>query len=398
MAGREGQPQVSLQKLDLKGSGQIKITKENELDNTGGKNLEHVRADVKITAGKWYFEVKLTTNGKIHIGWCNSRCSMPLNTSSAIGHTDDGWTYDGSSQYAFHGNNSGTRYGDYWNVNDVVGCILDCEEKTISYYRNGTDMGVAFTGVAAGDGLYPCVSLQKGQKVSVNFGKSPFKFNVTEVFPDIHGLHISITKEQQQALEKMFEKYKSVGIQLSESGETDDVIKGQGLLQYGQDLGMVDEKDPILIVVAWKLNLLASHRKVWEYSREGFVNGWALIGCWNLETMKKKVKPWCDEAKSAKFKPFYLYVFDYLREEKTVLSMEEALTVWDMLGFNKKWKLMARWCEFVKEKKAITKDTWKLFLAFTEQFPNDLTAFQDDGCWPVLIDEFVEYVQQKEKK
>jgi len=309
MSGRDGPPQVSMQKLDSKGPGTIKISKENDLDNSSGKNFEHAKADVRITNGKWFYEVKLTTNGKIQIGWCNSRCSVPLNTSAFIGHTDDGWTYDGSSQYSFHGNTSGTRYGDYWSVNDVIGCVLDCTEKTISFYRNGTDMGVAFTGVQAGDGLYPCVSLQKGQKVSVNFGKVPFKHPIHEVFPDIYPLHISISKEQQQSLEKLFDKYKGVGVQLSESGETDDVIKGQGLLQYGQDLGMTDEKDPLLVVIAWKLNVLASHRKVWEYSRDAFVGGWSLIGCWNIETMKKKTKQWCDEVRSSKFKQFYLFVF-----------------------------------------------------------------------------------------
>jgi hypothetical protein len=52
-------------------------------------------------------------------------------------------------------------------------------------------------------------------------------------------------------------------------------VKGQGLLQYGQDLGITDDKDPMLMVIAWKLNV--NHGKVWEYTRDEWM-GWAIHG------------------------------------------------------------------------------------------------------------------------
>ena len=44
---------------------------------------------------------------------------------------------------------------------DIIGSVLDLEAKTISFYRNGKDMGVAFTNIVIGEGLYPAASLQR---------------------------------------------------------------------------------------------------------------------------------------------------------------------------------------------------------------------------------------------
>jgi hypothetical protein len=394
MSFREGPAEVKFVKMDSKGA--IKISKDGlELDNQGN-NFETCKADVKVRGGKWYYEVKLMTYGKIHIGWCNSTCNIQANAYTGIGNDNDSWSYDGSSQKAWTGvNGAGTRYGEYWNNGDVIGTVLDLEAKTISFYKNGNDLGVAFPSIPVGDGLYPAISLQKKQKVTINFGKTPFKYPINEVFPDIHPLHLNLSESQQKDLEKLFDKYKTIGANLTESGEIEDLVKGQGLLQYGQDLGITDDKDPMLMIISWKLNV--SHGKVWEFNRDEWM-GWAIHGCHNVSSMQKKCKEWRDELKnSAKFKQFYNYVFDYLREEKKVLVMEEAVTVWDMLGFSDRWPLFSHWVKFLHDKKSVSKDTWKLFLNFSEQYPKDLANYDENGCWPSVIDEFVEKVKEANK-
>ena len=62
---------------------------------------------------------------------------------------------------------------------------------------------------------------------------------------------------------------------MSESGETQDLVQGNGILQYSQDMG-IDDKDPLLMVIAWKLNSM--HGKAWEFTRDEFVGGWAIQG------------------------------------------------------------------------------------------------------------------------
>lgn len=127
-----------------------------------------------------------------------------------LGQDTESWAYDGSSQKSWHGSSSGSnRYGEYWSAGDVIGVILDLETKTISFYRNGKDMGVAFSNVE-GEAFYPAVSLHKRQKVTVCFGKQPFKYSMQEIFPDLHSLQLKLTKEQHTALDKLFDKYKGL--------------------------------------------------------------------------------------------------------------------------------------------------------------------------------------------
>jgi hypothetical protein len=118
---------------------------------------------------------------------------------------------------------------------------------------------VAFSEIPRDVFLYPAVSLKRYQKVTYNFGKTPFKYPNKEAFP----LHMALNDKQKSALLKLFEHYQKVGSDLSESqDDRGDVCKADGVFQFATDAGATDDTDPLLLVIAWS-KLFLFHLLVW---------------------------------------------------------------------------------------------------------------------------------------
>lgn len=45
----------------------------------------------------------------------------------------------------------------------------------------------------------------------------------------------------------------------------------------------------------------------------------------------------------------------------------------------------------------VSKDTWNMLLDFLEEIGGDVNNFEEDGPWPVIIDEFVAWEKEKRK-
>lgn len=58
-----------------------------------------------VTAGKWYYEVTLASNGQAQVGWCTQTFDP---ADATLG---DSWTYDGSRQQKVRNGNGTHRFG-----------------------------------------------------------------------------------------------------------------------------------------------------------------------------------------------------------------------------------------------------------------------------------------------
>ena len=50
-----------------------------------------------------------------------------------------------------------------------------------------------------------------------------------------------------------------------------------------------------------------------------------------------------------------------------------------------------------KQDKGVARDVWEMTLEFVAQTKPDLSNFDENGAWPVLMDEFVQWFRAQKK-
>ncbi|KAG7226614.1 hypothetical protein INR49_001784 [Caranx melampygus] len=117
----------------------------------GHSNFSSIRATTCVFKGKWAYE-------------------------EGVGDTPDSYAYDGNRVRKW--NVTTTNYGKSWAAGDIVSCLIDLDEGTITFCLNGQSLGTAFTNIKTGPGVayFPAISLSFKESVAFNFGSRPLRY------------------------------------------------------------------------------------------------------------------------------------------------------------------------------------------------------------------------------
>ena len=130
-----------------------------------------VKTTFGISSGKWYWEF---TAGNTDC--MTGLCAITLPSSTAwIGSSAGGWGYYGGTGLKYFGG-SGSSYGASYTTNDVIGVAFDADAGTLTFYKNNTSQGTAFTGLT---GVTYCPANgnnSTNDSGSFNFGQRPFAY------------------------------------------------------------------------------------------------------------------------------------------------------------------------------------------------------------------------------
>eukprot|EP00899_Mesostigma_viride_P003091 jgi/Mesvir1/12783/Mv22836-RA.1 len=157
------------------GASGLRLSYDNLLVSNSAQVFHSVRANVCVTGGRWYYEVKLHTAGLMQIGWATAQFVHSPAESCGVGDDDASWAYDGFRRRFWHGDY--VRYGASWRPGDIVGVYADLEARgedgrvqgVLSYDLNGQDLGNAAVGVQIGEGIFPAASLSMGDSFRFAF-------------------------------------------------------------------------------------------------------------------------------------------------------------------------------------------------------------------------------------
>lgn len=81
-----------------------------------------------------------------------------------------------------------------------------------------------------------------------------------------------------------------------------------------------------------------------------------------------------------------------LEPDQRILSLDMAISLWKLVFTVHTPDLLGKWIHFLEQHpgiRGIPKDTWNMFLNFSEQC--DINNYDDTEAWPSLFDDFVDY-------
>jgi len=168
--------------LDISPNGLKVSYKTSKTDNEAG--LVRANNPIPPSCGIFYFEITVISKGRdgyIGVGVCTS--NMPL--TRLPGWEKNSYGYHGDDGHLFKGSGSGRIYGPTYTTGDTVGCCINFVQNTLFFTKNGVPLGEAANDIKNLPNLYPCIGLRTpGESITVNFGQSPFSFDIDQLFKE----------------------------------------------------------------------------------------------------------------------------------------------------------------------------------------------------------------------
>ncbi|XP_038618382.1 DCN1-like protein 3 [Tachyglossus aculeatus] len=202
----------------------------------------------------------------------------------------------------------------------------------------------------------------------------------------------SAQESSGQRMEELFRRYKD---------EREDAILEEGMERFCNDL-CVDPTEFKVLVLAWKFQAAT----MCKFTRKEFFEGCKAISADSIDGICARFPSLLNEAKQEdRFKDLYRFTFQFgldSEEGQRSLHREIAIALWKLVFTQNSPPILDQWLNFLSENpsgvKGISRDTWNMFLNFTQVIGPDLSNYSEDEAWPSLFDTFVEWEMERRKR
>ncbi|KAJ7985027.1 hypothetical protein DPEC_G00360870 [Dallia pectoralis] len=193
-------------------------------------------------------------------------------------------------------------------------------------------------------------------------------------------------------IEELFRHYKD---------PQEDSILEEGMERFCNDL-CVDPAEFRVLVLAWKFQAAT----MCKFTRKEFVDGCRALHADSLEGIFSRFPNMLLEAQGEEsFKDLYRFTFQFgldADEGQRSLQRDIAIALWRLVFTQDTPAILESWLDFLDDNpsgvRGISRDTWNMFLNFTQAIGPDLSNYSEDEAWPSLFDTFVEWEMEHRKK
>ncbi|XP_041448801.1 DCN1-like protein 3 [Drosophila obscura] len=196
----------------------------------------------------------------------------------------------------------------------------------------------------------------------------------------------AVKESMDETLIKLFDVYKDP--------DDEDMILTDGIERLCNDLNYQPDEFAIL-VLAWCLDA----SQMCRFTKTEFIDGLHKMRADTIANIRLRLEQTIEmlRADSEMFKQLYRFTFRFgLEPDQRVLSLEMAIDLWKLVFTVQSPDLFSNWINFLEKHpniRRIPKDTWNMYLNFTEQC--DINNYDDTEAWPSLFDDFVEYEKNR---
>ncbi|VEU23442.1 DEKNAAC104589 [Brettanomyces naardenensis] len=192
-------------------------------------------------------------------------------------------------------------------------------------------------------------------------------------------------------LRELFNKYKEE--QPDPTGKP--FIGIDGTLRYLSDLGYEPEDEVVLCLAE-----LLDSQSVGQFKEDPFLKNWTKVGCNSINEMRDFIEESL-KARMVNDPEYFLKIYQYtyrfiLEKNEKNLPLDMAEDYWHLLIPKQYSKELDIFLKFMHEnsKNKVTRDQWNMLLPFLEDFHEDssLQKYDENKSWPLLMDEFYEYI------
>jgi len=152
---------------------------------SSGGGAKCVLGTIGMTTGKWYWEMVWNsgTDAMLGIG------TDAINLNDHCGKTN-GLAYFRDGRKAT--NNVFSSYGSSWTTGDVIGVAFNADNGELTFYKNNTSQGVAFT-VTTGTTYFPAFGIDGMNSWTTNFGQRAFAYTAPSGFKALNTANLPAT-------------------------------------------------------------------------------------------------------------------------------------------------------------------------------------------------------------